>query len=139
MASIHNQAGILIVEDEHLVVMSLRLLIEDDRRFFVTGHATRLSEVLSSIENAPPHLALVDIRLANGESGLDVARALGTKHIPSLLMSGNPPQPPPRDVAIGCIAKPFGDRDMCTSLSIALDRAANRPIPPTLPHCLQIY
>lgn len=109
---------ILIVEDETVLAMSLELLIEVRGVHTVTGIADDLESALAEIEIDWPDLALVDIQLARGASGLEVAAALQERGIPCLFMTGNPPTHPRPDLAVGVLCKPFADGAFVTALKL---------------------
>ena len=68
---------ILIVEDEALIAMALADGLEDAGHE-VVGPAATIAEALALCDEAPPppELAVLDINLRDGSSGVDVARAL---------------------------------------------------------------
>ena len=63
---------ILIVEDEALVAMSMELVLEDHGHE-VVDIADDLASAILAATHFRPELALVDMRLAGGDSGLHVA------------------------------------------------------------------
>jgi len=66
---------VLIVEDEWLVAEDLEFEIQDAGHE-VTGIARTMAEAVSEAEAVRPDVAVMDIRLAGGDSGVDVARKL---------------------------------------------------------------
>lgn len=129
-------ARILIIEDEALVAMELRFVLED------LGH-----EVVGSVADARSardlaretdiDLALVDIHLSDGPTGVGLGRELGQDMgIAVLFMTANPGMV--RDgVAgtIGVLSKPTDERAVQTAVDYALRRHAGQPIeyaPPEL-------
>lgn len=131
---------ILIVEDERLVAMSLKLLIEMDSRYRVSGFADDVASALGEVERHHPGLALVDIQLARGASGLEVAAELQARGIPCLFMTGNPPDKPRPDLTLGCLAKPFSDAALFGALEVgAKVISGQRPPPTELPPGLTLY
>lgn len=66
---------ILIVEDEELIALDLQDILEAAGHT-VVGRATSLSEATKLAKKGNPQVALVDMELSHGESGIDVARAL---------------------------------------------------------------
>jgi two-component system, response regulator PdtaR len=65
---------ILIVEDEALIALELESLLQDDGHLPIGIAATaREAMALGELE---PDLALVDVHLADGPTGIDVARRL---------------------------------------------------------------
>ena len=109
---------ILIVEDEALVAMSVEYLLKLDGHEII-GIAEDFPSVMAAIERERPDLALVDVQLAHGDSGLDVAAELARRGIPSIFATGNAPTQPCADVAIGCISKPFSDAALFGAVRVA--------------------
>ena len=70
---------ILIVEDEALVALYTRELLED-AGYPVTGVASTGAAALAMAAAEPPDLALVDIRIPGGMDGIAVAAELRTRH-----------------------------------------------------------
>jgi DNA-binding NarL/FixJ family response regulator len=66
---------ILIVEDEAIIALCIGLTLQQAGHE-VMGPAGRLEACLQLAEHEVPELALIDISLENGGSGIDVARAL---------------------------------------------------------------
>lgn len=66
---------VLLVEDEALILMQLEMLVEDAGHL-VVGTAMRCAEAIELAHSEEPDLALVDVNLCDGDSGIDVARAL---------------------------------------------------------------
>jgi CheY-like chemotaxis protein len=60
-------------------------------------------------------LVLSDLSLAGGGSGLDVARAAHERGVPVLFVTANPP-PEARELAIGCLHKPYNERQLKAAL-----------------------
>jgi two-component system, response regulator PdtaR len=139
MADHQRRLSILIIEDEKLLVFSLRLLIEEGGRHTVAGDAADLPGALAAVEQERPDLALVDIQLMRGESGIDIARELRTRDIPVMLMSGNPPHAPLPGLAIGCLAKPFSDTGLLEAIEIAGRLIAGGKAPDHIPPELHLY
>ncbi len=70
-----TKSSILIVEDELVVQMHLRRIV-DSLGHEVIGTAASTSEALAAAELKPPDLVLMDIHLADGSDGVDAARQL---------------------------------------------------------------
>ena len=116
---------ILIVEDEAFVAMSLKFLLEVEQHE-VVGIAEDLETATAIADEAQPDLALVDLQLARGASGFDVAAELRKRDIPTLFATGNVPKEPRPDLAIGCIPKPYSDDALFTALRAAENIARGR-------------
>lgn len=66
---------VLIVEDEFFIALDLRDQVEA-LGHVVTGIAKDLETCKRAAQEAPPDVALMDLRLANGASGIEASRWL---------------------------------------------------------------
>jgi two-component system, response regulator PdtaR len=131
---------ILIVEDDFQLATTLKYLIEDNPRYRVVGIAADVAGAVDLAEAHDPHLALVDLHLANGSTGFNVAARLNEYEIPSLFVSGKAPSFPMPDLALGCLMKPVTAEDVHRSLAMAEDRLRGRAtIRPKIPPNLTMY
>lgn len=112
---------ILIVEDDALLAATLKHMIELNPFYTVTAIATDLISALEAVGETVPDLALVDLKLANDSDGLNVAARLQDMEVLCLLMTGNPPNVPVPDLAIGCLSKPFDEGVLAHTLAEAED------------------
>ena len=82
-------ARILIVEDEFLIAMECEWILADAGHE-VVGVAADEQQALSLAERARPDLVLMDIRLARGGDGIEVAKAIRSRcGIRSLFVSAH--------------------------------------------------
>lgn len=128
---------VLIVEDQALVALEIEGMLG------LAGHeavaqADNLASAIRAAEDQNPDLALVDIQLAEGESGLDVAAELKKRGIPVLFATGNCPTDQGRDVAIGCLHKPITDRTLAGAMEAAEAVLAGKQ-PPPLPPAMHLF
>jgi DNA-binding NarL/FixJ family response regulator len=115
---------VLIVEDQVLIAIHLQDLVEE-AGCQVTATAHDTTEALAAAARARPRLAIMDIRLANGASGIDAARELYRLHgVRCLFISANINDDVRRQVAelrpLGFIGKPF----LAAEVIAAVRRAA---------------
>jgi CheY-like chemotaxis protein len=82
-----NGARIMIVEDEPLIALDLAQLVMDAGGV-VTGTARLKKEAASLIKSAGFDVALLDVRLPDGDS-FSVARKLAEKGIPFVFCTGD--------------------------------------------------
>ena len=129
-------ARILIIEDEALVAMELRYVLED-LGHEVVGIAGDAQTARDLAVDTDIDLALVDIHLSDGPTGIDLGRELGQRcGVTVVFMTANPGMV--RDgVAgtIGVLSKPTDERAVQTAVDYALGRRAGRPVeyaPPEL-------
>lgn len=129
-------ARILIIEDEALVAMELRFVLED-LGHEVVGMASDAGAARHLAREAEVDLALVDIHLSDGPTGVDLGRELGQElGISVLFMTANPGMVR-NGVAgtIGVLSKPADERAVQKAVDYALRRRAGRPVeyaPPEL-------
>lgn len=117
---------ILVVEDDAQLASTVKYLIEDNPRYSVVGLADDVEGAVEAAELHQPHLALVDLQLARGNTGFSVAVRLGDYDVPCLFVSGKPPAFPMPDLALGCLAKPFTAEDVHRALALAEDKLRGR-------------
>lgn len=129
-------ARILIIEDEALVAMELRFVLED-LGHEVVGTVADARTARTLVQEAEVDLALVDIHLSDGPTGIDLGRELGQDlGVTVLFMTANPGMVR-NGVAgtIGVLSKPTDERAVQTAVDYALRRRAGRLIeyaPPEL-------
>lgn len=130
---------ILIVEDEVLLAQTLRHLLELNPRYQVTGIAADLDGAIAAIDARRPDIALVDLKLARGQTGFTVAVRLRERDIPVFFTSGNTPSFPVPDLALGCISKPYNLEDLSRAMSAAEDILRGRDSVRRLPEAVELY
>ena len=128
---------VLIVEDEALVAMEIESMLS------MAGHdpvgpADDLATAIAAADASKPDLALVDMQLARGCSGLDVAAALQARGVPVIFATGNCPREHRGDLALGCLQKPFSDQTLTAAISAAAAILSGARVP-ALPPSLHIY
>lgn len=134
--------NILIVEDDPLLAQTVKSLVELNPRFRVTALATDLPSAIAAAEAQRPDLALVDLQLANGSSGYAVAAKLHDAGIACLFTTARAPGFAVRDLALGCLQKPFREEDLVRALAEAEDILKGRAklvLRRRLPEALEIY
>ena len=129
-------ARILIIEDEALVAMELRFVLEDlGHEVVATAADAKTARTIASENDID--LALVDIHLSDGPTGIDLGRDLGQEMgVTVVFMTANPGMVR-EGVAgtIGVLSKPTDERAVQTAVDYALRRRAGRPVelaPPEL-------
>ncbi len=113
---------VLIIEDEPLIALDLRGVVEE-LGHQVTAVARTHREAVEAIKSAEPGLILADIQLADGSSGLDAvneilaavsAPVIFITAYPERFLTGEPPEP------AFLIAKPFSVESLKAVISQAL-------------------
>lgn len=120
---------ILIVEDEALLAMELEGLIEDAGHE-VAGWATTSAEALQLAETVDADIAFVDLNLADGATGIDVARHIAaTRASMVVFLTANANRVPDRfEGAVGVISKPYTMSGLQAALRY-LQEGVRRPPP----------
>ena len=122
-------ARILIIEDEALVAMELRFVLEDLGHEVVDICATAKT-ALEKVRETEIDLALVDIHLSDGATGIELGRQLGQEMgVTVLFMTANPGMVR-EGVAgtIGVLSKPTDERAVQTAVDYALRRRQGQPV-----------
>lgn len=115
---------LLVVEDEPLVAFDTEHFLTD-AGFEIVGTVDRVAEATALIDSgAGIDLVLVDVSLADG-SGIDVARAARGREVPVLFVTGNCPIEA-EEVATGCLAKPYAQRDLLAAIQAIDDGLAGK-------------
>lgn len=126
---------ILIVEDEVLIALELESLLQDAGHE-VLGIAASADEAISMGDALGPDLAFVDIHLADGPTGIEVARQLARHGVMVLFMTANAKRIPDDFAqAHGVIAKPYTERGVRQALDYVIgisEGSADLPATETL-------
>lgn len=110
---------ILIVEDEPLTAFDNENML-GDAGYQVVATVDDLDDALDVLEREQIDLILSDVRLRKDQTGIDLARAAKAKGIPTLFATGHP-YPEAAEVAVGCVMKPYTERQLCKAIE-AVDR-----------------
>ena len=113
---------LMIVEDEALVAILLRDELKD-AGYKVLDLTDRHAEAVEVAKAEKPNLALVNIRLAGRDDGIELAEHLKALGIPVLLISGQVSRASSaKTVAIGSLPKPYDAADMVLAVAYLLAR-----------------
>jgi len=129
-------ARILIIEDEALVAMELRFVLED-LGYDVVAIAADARTARNLAKETEVDLALVDIHLSDGPTGVELGRDLAQEAgVTVLYMTANPGMVRNGVAgAIGVLGKPTDERAVQKSVEYALGRRNGQPVqyaPPEL-------
>lgn len=72
---------VLIVEDEILIAETIKLYLEQ-RSYKVSDICINYQESINALDNNPPDIALLDVRLYGQKSGIDIAHYINNMHRP---------------------------------------------------------
>jgi PAS domain S-box-containing protein len=122
----NKTATVAVVEDDvHLVRLLPKMI--DTLGYRVAGVASTEEDALQLIAETRPSLVLMDIHLAGGADGIDVAKAIRARHqVPVVFLTGfgdNETLERAKDAApFGFILKPVALRNLEIGIEIALNR-----------------
>lgn len=97
---------ILIVEDDALIALAIEDILTDAGHT-VVGLAPSKTQASRLAQQTHPDLALIDLRLADGMTGLDLMRDFDGSRLDSIIISALPPEIDARVAAHAFVAKPF--------------------------------
>lgn len=132
-------ARILIIEDEALVAMELRFVLED-LGYDVVDTVADAASARRLVRETDIDLALVDIHLSDGPTGVALGRELGQDFGVSVLFMTANPGMVRNGVAgtIGVLSKPTDERAVQTAVDYALGRRRGQAVNPA-PPALQLF
>jgi CheY-like chemotaxis protein len=116
------QASVMIIEDEAIIALHIRSIVEG-LGHSVTGIARTRTEAVALAEKTRPELVLADISLADGSSGIDAVKdILAAMNVPVIfitafperLLTGERPEP------TYLITKPFEPETVIATIGQAL-------------------
>ena len=115
---------ILIVEDEKIVAMDVRNMLEN-LGYSVPAIAASGEEALEKIEETKPDLVLMDIMLENSMDGVEATHEIRTRYtIPVVYVTAyadeNTLERAKATAPYGYILKPFEEKELHTTIQIAL-------------------
>jgi DNA-binding response OmpR family regulator len=129
---------ILIVEDQILLGMGLKDELEDCG-YRVLKLATRNGEAMSLARADKPDLALVNIHLAGGDDGVELARELRAFAVPVMFISGQGDKAREgKAFAIASLSKPYSPADMVAAVDYILHQRRGNAAP-RCPSRLEIF
>ena len=129
---------VLIAEDDVMIAD----LIEETlvaHGYEVCGIASTVAEGIALGRLHKPDLAIIDMRLADGGLGTDIASQLDREHLGILYATGNTSQVL-QNVADGnaCLAKPYSPEDLMRSLEIVMGIVSTGIASPPFPRGFQL-
>ncbi|WP_135612327.1 response regulator [Methanococcoides sp. AM1] len=122
-----NEKNILIVEDEMIVAMMIKLKLLDMGYKFA-GHATSGEDAIRMVEEEKPDLIIIDIYLKGKMDGIDAATEILKSHIvPVIFLTGDPSRETRSRASIanpvGYLQKPFMDEELEYIIESAFHKA----------------
>ena len=105
---------ILIVEDEPLTAFDNENIL-GDAGYEIVATVDDLEEALAVLDREEVHLVLSDVRLRRDKTGVNLARAARERGVPTLFATGHS-YPGAAEVAVGCLSKPYSERQLCKAI-----------------------
>jgi len=120
----------MIVEDEHLIALSIAGLLEKNG-YHVTGMHSKGEDVLSALEGSPiPDLFLIDVTLSGELNGIQTVRHIQDRlSTPVLFITGNESEK--MDIEMdelnpdGIVYKPYVSTDLLTLIRATIGSSTN--------------
>jgi len=121
-----TEGRILIVEDEHIVAMGIKKMLKS-LGYTVTGVASSGEDAISKTESTFPDVVLMDIMLKGDLDGVEAAREIRERFdVPIVYLTAysdnNILERAKITEPFGYIIKPFDEKDLYSSIEIALHR-----------------
>ncbi|MFN3859220.1 MAG: response regulator [Caulobacter sp.] len=132
-------AKVLIVEDEILTAMELEHVLTE-RGYEVVGIAADAASARRLAEAAPIDLALVDVNLRDGRTGVSLGGQLARdRGAVVIYLTAHPLDPEERPPGVlGLLTKPSDETSVLRAIDYALSvRQESTPLPP--PPSLQVF
>lgn len=139
MMSSRPPLRVLIVEDEALLAMQLEAFLMDEGHE-VVGWATNSMEALEMHQRTRPDLAFVDLHLADGNTGINVAKEILARDQAAVVFITANVTMLPDDFggAIGVIGKPYSLQGIEAALRYLHEGIRTPPPESVLPRSLTL-
>ena len=105
---------ILIVEDEPLTAFDNEHILRE-HGYEIAATVDDLDEALDVLDRETVNLVLSDVRLRKQQTGIHLARAAKDRGVPTLFATGHP-YPAAAEIAVGCLAKPYTERQLIKAI-----------------------
>ena len=120
------EAGILIVEDDNIIVMELKDRLQT-WGYAIAGIASSGRAAVEKAAETRADLVLMDVRLKGSMSGIEAAEAIGNRlGIPVVYLTALGDEDTLQQIkmtgASGCIIKPFEGRELRDTIETILGR-----------------
>ena len=126
---------ILVIEDEPLTAFDNEVMLRDAGYEVVATHDD-FEEAVAALDRGKVDLILSDVRLRGERTGIQLAEEARKRGVPLLFVTGHPPDNA-CDLAIGCLMKPYSERQLKQALDAVDQHLAGKQ--PKLPKGLEIY
>ena len=126
---------ILVIEDEPLTAFDNEVMIKDAGYEVVATHDD-YEEAVAALDRGKVDLILSDVRLRGKRTGIEIAQEAKRRGVPLLFVTGHPPDDA-HELAIGCLRKPYTERQLRKALEAVDMHLAGKQ--PKVPQGLELY
>jgi two-component system, response regulator PdtaR len=126
---------ILVIEDEPLTAFDNEVMIQDAGYDVVATHDD-FHEAVAALDKNKIDLILSDVRLRGKKTGIQLAEEAKRRGVPLLFVTGHPPDNA-HELAIGCLRKPYTERQLRKALDAVDQHLAGKR--PKVPSGLELY
>ena len=126
---------ILVIEDEPLTAFDNEVMIKDAGYDVVATHDD-YEEAVAALDRGKVDLILSDVRLRGKKTGLEIAQEAKRRGVPLLFVTGHPPDNA-HELAIGCLRKPYSEKQLRLALEAVDQHLAGKQ--PKLPKGMELY
>lgn len=114
--------SIMIVEDEEIIALDLKEMLEEAGHSVMRKHATTMDEALATATKHRPQVAIVDIGLKGEDTGFEIGKVLGSGYkMPILFLTGQSDflvrAMALEEEPLGYITKPYQQSDILDALA----------------------
>jgi CheY-like chemotaxis protein len=121
---------ILIVEDEPLTAFDNEVML-GDAGYEVVATLDNFDDAIARLHREQVDLILSDVRLSGERTGMDLARAAQEHSVPVLFSTGFDLPEEATKLALGCLRKPYSDRQLKAALECVDDLLAGKTVKPS--------
>jgi len=120
------EGRILVVEDEHIVAMGIKKMLKN-LGYTVTGVASSGKDAISKAESTFPDVVLMDIMLKGDMDGVEAAKEIRERFdVPVVYLTAYSDnkilERAKKTEPFGYIVKPFDEKDLHSSIEVALHK-----------------
>lgn len=121
-----SEGRILVVEDEHIVAMGIKKMLKN-LGYTVTGVASSGKDAISKAESTFPDVVLMDIMLKGDMDGVEAAKEIRERFdVPVVYLTAYSDnkilERAKKTEPFGYIVKPFDEKDLHSSIEVALHK-----------------
>ena len=126
---------ILVIEDEPLTAFDNEVMLKDAGYDVVATHDD-FEEAVAALDRGKVDLILSDVRLRGKKTGIELAKEARKRGVPLLFVTGQPPDNA-HELALGCLHKPYTERQLKKALDAVDQHLAGKH--PKIPKGLELY